>query len=316
MDLQEVFASDSPVKLKGLVSEWPAVKAARGSAEELFSYLKQFDAHLPLTVYSGRDPDEPKIGYNADFSGYTFDRGVAQLEKILKQLAIGQERALYIGSSLVDHWLPGFRSSNDIDLGVVKPTVNFWLGNETTIAAHNDSPDNIACCVSGKRRFTLFPPEQIKNLYLGPVDQTPSGRPISLVDFDCPDLQRFPGFSEALNQSLECVLEPGDAIYIPSLWWHHVKGVDKVNMLVNYWWRKVPEYKGSPDLALEHAILALRGLPESQRKAWRAMFDYYVFGEEAKAQDHIPDGVRGVLDPKNERAARLGWLNFSKKLNR
>lgn len=314
VELQAVFDAEKPVVLKGLVDQWPAVKIAQSSGKALLKYIKQFSVDLPLTVYTGINANEPRIGYSDDFSGYTFRRGSAPLGEVSRRLEAESEYALYVGSSSIDRWLPGFRLENNIDLGVDKPVVNFWLGNKTTVAAHNDSPDNLACCVAGHRIFTLFPPTQIHNLYLGPVDQTPSGRPISLVDFQRPDFERFPRFKEALDHAVECSLAPGDALYIPSLWWHHVKGVDSINMLVNYWWRCTPDYKGAPDLALEHAILALRGLPNSQRQAWRDMFEYYVFGDEDKAQQHMPEGVRGILDSKNDRAIRLGWLNFSKKL--
>jgi len=103
--------------------------------------------------------------------------------------------------------------------------VSFWLGNKTRISAHYDYPDNIACVVAGTRRFTLFPPEQIGNLYVGPVDKTPSGQAISLVDFSNPDLERFPNFELAMQAGYQAVCEPGDAIYIPSLWWHHVESL-------------------------------------------------------------------------------------------
>jgi hypothetical protein len=33
-------------------------------------------------------------------------------------------------------------------------------------------------------------------------------------------------------------LEPGDALHIPSMWYHHVEGLEPFNMLVNYWWRE------------------------------------------------------------------------------
>ena len=44
--------------------------------------------------------------------------------------------------------------------------------------------------VAGRRRFTLFPPEQVANLYIGPLDLTPAGQPVSLVDQAQPDLVR------------------------------------------------------------------------------------------------------------------------------
>ena len=66
------------------------------------------------------------------------------------------------------------------------PQTNLWMGSKTNVAAHFDSSDNIACVIHGKRRFTLFPPDQIKNLYIGPLDRTPAGQSISLVDFEKP----------------------------------------------------------------------------------------------------------------------------------
>ena len=33
-------------------------------------------------------------------------------------------------------------------------------------------------------------------------------------------------------------LEPGDAIYIPALWWHAVQATGELNVLVNYWWNE------------------------------------------------------------------------------
>ena len=113
---------------------------------------------------------------------------------------------------------------------------SIWIGNRTRIAAHQDLPDNLACVAVGHRRFTLFPPDQARNLYPGPFELTPAGPIISMVDFDDPDLERFPGFSEAMAAALVVDLAPGDALYIPYLWWHHVRSLDPLNMLVNFWW--------------------------------------------------------------------------------
>lgn len=309
-----------PVVLRGFVAHWPIVQAARRSDAEMLAYLKSHASDKPVTVYRGKSGTQAgDIGYAKDFSGFSFDRDTAPLLTVLELLASQPEsqpqETLYIGSTRIDQWLPKLRSHNDIRFPTQKPIANFWLGTQTTIAAHCDSPQNIACCVAGERTFTLFPPEQVGNLYLGPVDLTPSGRAISLVDFENPDFDRFPRFRDALQTAREVTLAPGDAIFIPSLWWHRVKSHSPLNMLINYWWKDSPDHMGIPDLALEHAILALRGLPTHQRHAWKALFDHYVFGDYDDAMEAIPEHLRGMLDADNEKAAQLGWLNFSRKLN-
>lgn len=304
-----------PVILRGFVAHWPVVAAAKQSHEAFCQYMSRFLTQLPVVVYRGIEGINGKIGYKEDFSGFNFQRESSTLAEVLNQLCQPMKNTLYIGSTRVDRWLPGFREQNDLVFNGQRPVVNFWLGNQNKVSAHNDSPDNIACCVAGKRRFTLFPPDQIENLYIGPVDITPSGRAISLVDFELPDFDKFPRFRNAIDNAMVVDLEPGDAVYIPPLWWHHVQSRADINMLVNYWWQRVPEYRGIPDLALEHAILALRGLPESQRQAWKVLFDYYVFGPPDVALQHIPANIKGMLNDEDERAIRLGWINLVKKLN-
>lgn len=304
-----------PQYLPGLVAHWPAVIAAQKSEQDFHAYLSQFTVDDPVVVYCSQFDDEQKIGYRDDYRGFNFNRETSTLNSVLQRLRARDSRVLYIGSSRVDQWLPGFRAENDLAFDTVRPTINFWLGNQNQVAAHFDSPDNIACCVAGKRTFTLFPPAQIENLYIGPVDLTPSGRAISLVDFSNPDFKKFPKFQEALQQAITIELNPGDALFIPALWWHHVQSHAELNMLVNYWWRTSADYLGVPDLALEHALLALRGLPDYQRKAWKQLFDHYIFGDSVVATEHIPAHLHGQLDTANERAMRLAWLNFSKKMN-
>ena len=118
---------------------------------------------------------------------------------------------MYMASTMVDQWLPGFRKENDIDVPGADPLVSIWMGNRSRIGAHYDLPDNIACSVIGRRRFTLFPPDQISNLYPGPLDFSPGGQAISVVDFHNPDYQRFPKFRSALENAQLAELEPGDA---------------------------------------------------------------------------------------------------------
>ena len=108
----------------------------------------------------------------------------------------------------------------------------------------------------------------------------PTGTPISLVSFREPDFARFPRFREALSAAHVAELEPGDAIYIPPLWWHHVESLDPLNALVNYWWKGAPDAPiDAPSAigALRQSLEAFRHAPAEQRAAWQALFGHFVF---------------------------------------
>ena len=308
-----------PVLLKGLVSDWPVVKLARESYEKLDAYLRGLYEGATVNVFSG----EPEIGgryfYNEDMTGLNFVKSRAKLDAVLdllkKHRMSDPAPCFYVGATTVDNCLPGFRNENRLDFGDLQPLPSIWIGNRATIAAHYDLPDNVACVAAGRRRFTLFPPDQLANLYAGPIDFTPAGQQISLVDFHNPDLARFPAFPEAMKQALVAEMEPGDAIFVPSMWWHHVESLDRLNVLVNYWWRKSPAYMGPPIDVLYHALLSLRDLPPAQKKAWSGIFEHYIFGDDT-SPEHIPDHIKGSLGPLDETMARRLRATLLSRLNR
>jgi len=216
----------------------------------------------------------------------------------------------------VDTIFPTFRAENDIDLGARDALMSIWIGNQTRIAAHYDMPDNIACVAVGRRRFTLFPPDQLNNLYVGPLDFTPAGQPISLVDFARPDYDRFPRFAEAVKHAQVAELGPGDAIFIPSMWWHHIEALEPLNVLCNYWWRQSPDYMDTPTHTLMQALLSIRDLPPVQRKVWQELFRHYVFEADEQTSAHIPPAARRALAPLDENAARTLRAQLLKMMNR
>jgi hypothetical protein len=315
----EILQSDRPVILKGLVNHWPVVQAGIASPEKAADYIRSFDAGKPVDAYYGRPEIEGSFFYESDFSKLNFQTRPTPLPEVFAQIFAHKEDkrppAFYVGTASIDLYLPGFRRQNDIGLQHLKPIVSIWMGNQSCVAAHWDGPANLACSVVGRRRFTLFPPDQIENLYPGPLDFTPAGQAISLVDFKNPDFKRFPRFRDALAAGEIAELEPGDAVLIPNLWWHRVEGLAPFNVLVNYWWRTVPGYTGAGMNALEHALLALRDLPDAEKQAWKHVFDYYIFSPKAKAAGHIPEKVQGVLDMDETRARQLR-AKLLQKLNR
>jgi hypothetical protein len=316
----ETLTATEPLLLKGLVADWPFVKAGKKSVAAAGEYLLRFYADANVGVGCGPPEIGGRLFYNDDFSGFNFDQGMVRLDQVLAEILRYENAAAapsyYVGSTAIDSCLPGFRAENDVAFGAIQPLASIWLGNRSRIAAHWDLPDNLACCTVGHRRFTLFPPEQLENLYVGPLDVTPAGREISLVDFHKPDFDKYPKFREAIKSAQVAEMEPGDALFIRSMWWHHIEGLDNFNVLVNYWWRRSPNYMGTPVNALNHALLTMRDLPKEQRKVWHNIFKYYVFEADDSTFEHIPEHVRGTLGPIDEQIARKLRADLLNKLNR
>ena len=319
--LTEALAQGTqPVVLPGLVAHWPLVQAGLQSPQALVACLRGFYRDATVDVWRGAPDIQGRFFYTPALDGFNFaasrQRLDAVLDALLQHLADPQPPALYVGSTTVDTCLPGLRAANPLDLGGRDALTSLWLGNRSRIAAHQDLPDNLVCVAAGRRRFTLFPPDQVGNLYIGPIDRTPAGQPISLVDFAQPDLVRFPHFAQALAAATVVDLEPGDALYIPSLWWHHVEALAPLNLLVNHWWRDTPGHMDSPMNALMHALLSVRDLPLAQRQAWAALFHHYVFDADADTAAHIPPAARGLLAPLAPDTARMLRAQLLRKLNR
>jgi hypothetical protein len=294
-----------PAILRNLVQSWPATRAARESPGALIGYLKSFYAGNPAPLFEGPAHINGRFFYNDTLDGFNFESRRASLNEVLDRLhdglGVDSAPALYAGSVSLPIYFPGFLQANPLPPLLKGSAIeSIWIGNRTCIAPHFDNTENIACVVGGRRRFTLFPPDQIANLYPGPLDLTPAGQPISLVDVRKPDLERFPRFVEALSAAEVAELEPGDALYIPALWWHNVEGLEDFNVLVNYWWRDVPAYFDSPSTSLLHCLLTIKSLPPEQRRSWQAVFDYLIFQPDGTALGHLPPHARGLFGDLTE----------------
>lgn len=299
---ERVFASAHPAVLRGFVRHWPAVRACAGAPEALLHYLQQFDNGNAVDAILMPPEVRGRLFYDDSMSGFNFIRNRLPIASVAEQVAryahFEHPPSVAAQSALIRDSLPGFTAENRLTVLDESVLPRIWLGNAITTPIHLDEWHNIGCVICGRRRFTLFPPEQVANLYIGPLDFAPTGVPMSLVQLHAPDLQRFPRFKSAWAAAMSAELEPGDALYIPPLWWHHVESLDKVNALVNYWWHGQPgESTGgaSSFLSLLHAVLSVRQLPPATRAAWRALFEHYVFGGQDETTAHIPPARRGVL---------------------
>jgi len=312
-----ILTSTQPLVLRGLAANWPMVRATLASERGGDAYLRSHYQNATVGAMLGPPEAGGRFFYNDDLSGFNFQPVHAKLTGVLDEIEAKRHMAnpptVYVGSTTVETALPGFREQNDLHLGGRDALMSIWIGNRTRIAAHYDLPDNMAVVAAGHRRFTLFPPEQLKNLYVGPLDFTPAGQAISLVDMLKPDLARHPRYAEALEHAQSAELGPGDAIFIPSMWWHHIEALDAFNVLVNYWWRQSPDYMDTPTNALMMAFLTMRDLPPAQRKAWQEIFRHYIFEADDDTAAHIPAHARHVLSPLDEDDARILRAQLLKK---
>ena len=299
----EIVPAAKPAVLKGLVAAWPAVAAGRQSSEDLAAYLARFDSGKPARTSVGSPTMKGRFTYADDMRGFNYDTVQMPLAELFDRLLKGRDDPaashIHAGGVPEPVVLPGLANDNPMPLldADKERLTSLWIGNRSRTAAHWDLPQNLACVIAGRRRFTLFPIDQIDNLYVGPLDFTPAGQSISLVDFHDPDFDKHPKFREALKHALVAELEPGDVLYIPSLWWHHVETLDDFGAMINLWWREGPDYMTTPMLTLFHALMTMRDLPESERTAWRTLFDHYIFQTGEGAMGHIPVEARGVFAP-------------------
>ena len=298
---REIVPKGEPAVFRGLVADWPPVRAANHGPEVLAGMLRFAATDEPFQAWFAPPEIDGRFNYNADLSGFNFERKLATLDHLLEMLLgqIGREKpvSMYAGGIPIRKHLPPLIPNIPVpmlDMGR-ETLISLWVGNRTHTRTHWDQSQNLACVVAGRRRFTLFPPEQLKNLYVGPLEFTLAGQPISMVDIDTPDLETYPRFAEALEAALRAELGPGDALYIPAMWWHDVLSLEDFGCLINFWWRDAEPPLLTPLNALYHAVITMRDLPPNEKAAWRNMFDHYIFGADGDPVEHLPENARGVL---------------------
>jgi hypothetical protein len=299
--LREVVEPCRPVVLRGLVNEWPLVAAGRLSPRSVCDHLLPWDAGGQIDAFFGAAAIAGKYYYTDDLKGFNFERRRMNLrdalEAIVAYVDVPDSPSVYMGSVPAEDYLPGFAAVNAMPLLETAVGPRVWIGHASNVSTHYDAMDNLACVAVGTRRFTLFPPQCISNLYVGPIDHTMAGQPVSLAASSAPDKERFPLFEDVKDEALVAELQAGDALYLPKLWWHKVESTAKFNVLVNYWW---DAFSGGPDAPYTSLLLSLISIaerPMAERQAWKAFFDHYVFRTGGHPLAHLPPEQHGLLGP-------------------
>lgn len=319
---EEIAPLQKPIVIRDFAAHWPLVNAAKHTPHDFVSHLLRFYTGAKASILLGHPNIKGRFFYNDDMTDLNYIKGDERLDLYLGRLLELATKEVYpavsIQNLMLGDILPGLANENKSDFFPdVEPRL--WIGNQATVCAHYDGSDNVACVVAGRRRFILFPPEQVANLYPGSLNFTPAGAPVSLVDLHNPDFDRYPRFKTALENAYSSELHPGDAIFIPMLWWHHVDSLEKVNGLMNYWWNGSAAkevIQPTPLDSLNMAMLAMRRLTPIQRNAWRAMFDHYLFKQGVDPASYIPENCQyavGKITPQAERILKDHVIERLKK---
>jgi hypothetical protein len=316
--MRRVAEPCSPIVIRGLIEHWPAVTAGRVSSTQFRDYVLQFDAGKVAEIFLGQPHIAGRYYYNDDLTGFNFERErttfADALERIVSTVGQPDGRSMYLGSLPTDDYLPGFAARNTLPIFSTAPLARIWLGHPSNVSSHYDSLDNLACVVAGTRRVTLFPPEVTHRLYMGPIDFTMAGQPVSLAAAAGEDDERYPLFRGVRNEALVAELQAGDAIYIPKLWWHQVEATSPFNVLVNYWWDAFAT-PDAPSVGLLLSMITIAERPPRERQAWKAFFDHYVFRSHGHPLAHLPEnrrGMLGALQPHNYDKIRARVLHLLK----
>eukprot|EP00439_Symbiodinium_sp_Y106_P048884 s2368_g6.t1 len=131
------------------------------------------------------------------------------------------------------------------DLGRVKNMQLFCSGAAAVTACHYDQSQNLFLQLDGMKRFVLFPPMVGASSFLPfPISHPRDRCARARLDEGAPSQDgpfvsssRYPCAALARGQGIEAVLEPGDCLFLPQMWWHHVESLAEENVSLSIWFQ-------------------------------------------------------------------------------
>jgi HSPB1-associated protein 1 len=131
---------------------------------------------------------------------------------------------------------------------------NFWFGSSGAVThLHYDTyGTNVVAQLYGTKKWTLFPPKAAFGLYSTRVPYEESSV-FSDVNLVAPDPIRHPQYSEAIKSMWTATLGPGDVLFVPRHWWHHVEALTP-SISVNRW---VPDPEHDPTARVTEGLTRL-----------------------------------------------------------
>ncbi|KAI1386304.1 Clavaminate synthase-like protein [Hypoxylon trugodes] len=268
---QDSNLGPEPLVIRGAIDNWPALTTNPWNKP---SYLlsRTFDGRRLVPIEIGRSyVDEgwgQKIVAFGEFLREYIDPSLKGQGSFGEETTVASENEpiAYLAQHPLFTQLPALR--NDIlipdycytappphptDPGIDQPELdepllNAWFGPPGTITPlHNDPYHNILTQVVGRKYLRLYSPLDTERMRARGKENGVEMGNTSLMDVgvvegwdampeseeDQPSEEDFAAFEKV--PFLDCILEPGDALYIPIGWWHYVRGLS-VSFSVSFWW--------------------------------------------------------------------------------
>lgn len=310
--LAEVIAPGVPVILEGALARWPWKRP-----DALLRRLRQLAGHRTVMTSWAPVTNDGLLSYaERDGTGKTWTDAPARFATFLDDIEAAARAPgaaiRYLQSAVIGRELPELAPLFPMPLlaeaELRQQSPRLWIGSGGhRVGLHYDVDDNLHCVVAGGKRFLLYPPSSLPDVYLGALDASPAGAPTALVDPLRPDLRAYPRFAAAAARAQVAELAPGDALYLPAYWLHHVESRG-VNVAVNYWWSELSaDERAAAESAWTHGLLALRNLPPRWRERYHLLFAHFVFQAHGDPYAHLPvaeQGRAGAPTPERTRALR------------
>ena len=131
--------------------------------------------------------------------------------------------------------IPDYCSISDSNNDDDDVQINTWIGPSGTVSPlHRDPMDNLLSQVYGYKYVKLIS-SSVSDQVVYPFDGSSKMSNTSQVNIEQVDLSRFPRFIEAEQLTFQCILGPGDILFIPKGWWHFVKSLSS-SCSISFWW--------------------------------------------------------------------------------
>nr|WP_255490920.1 cupin-like domain-containing protein [Spartinivicinus marinus] len=210
---RDYVAQNRPLLIKGGIAYWDALSLWDNE------YLNRNAGHNVVDVETSRDQFEGNLFDDAEKVWMPFSR-------FLERLTLSEgETDYFVGSWLFPTLVadaPDIPTFKAFSMPIKRGMIMSRGGNR--IALHYDWYQNMLCQVAGYKRLVLIDVTDTPFLY--PLNSPVNYSPVNIQNVDW---SAYPEFCHATLFHAD--IEPGDVLYIPTLWWHAVESVDRNIMI-------------------------------------------------------------------------------------